>query len=93
MKIVELKKDMDARFEQVDARFEQVDTRFARVDAQFDELKAEIKAEGETTRRHFDIVAEQFREFTKVLADGIARNTDRLDDHERRITAIESSPS
>jgi transcription termination factor NusB len=86
MKIGELKKEMDARFEQVDARFQQVDARF-------DELKAEIKADGETTRRHFDVVAEQFREFTKVLADGIARNTERLDDHERRITTIESSPS
>jgi hypothetical protein len=52
-------------------------------------LRSEIKAEGEVTRRHFDVVAEQFREYTKLLADGIARNTERLDNHETRITAIE----
>jgi hypothetical protein len=53
-------------------------------------LDARIKAEGETTRRHFDVVAEQFKEHTKVLADGIGRNTERLDDHEQRISAIET---
>ena len=52
-------------------------------------LRSEIKAEGEITRRHFDVVAEQFREYTKLLADGTARNTERLDNHETRITAIE----
>ncbi len=55
-----------------------------------DTLRAEIRAEGETTRRHFDIVAEQFREWTTLVADGTVRNTDRLDDHERRISAIET---
>ncbi len=54
------------------------------------EIRAEIKSEGEITRRHFDLVAEQFKEYTGLLADGTARNTERLDDHERRITAIES---
>jgi hypothetical protein len=57
------------------------------------ELIAAMKAEGETTRRHFDVVAEQFRDFTKLLADGTARNTERLDDHEQRITIIENSGS
>jgi hypothetical protein len=47
------------------------------------EIRAEIKSEGEITRRHFDVVAEQFKEYTKLLADGIARNTERLDDHGR----------
>ena len=57
------------------------------------ELMAAMKVEGETTRRHFDVVAEQFRDFTKVLADGIARNTERLDDHDKRIAVIEGSGS
>ena len=52
-------------------------------------LRSEIKAEGEITRQHFDVVAEQFREYTKLLADGVARNTERLDNHETRISAIE----
>jgi len=57
------------------------------------EMLAAMKAEGETTRRHFDVAAEQFKDFTKVLADGIARNTQRLDDHEQRISVIENSGS
>jgi hypothetical protein len=52
-------------------------------------LGTEMRLVGETTRRQFDLVAEEFRDYTKALADGTARNTERLDDHERRITAIE----
>jgi septal ring factor EnvC (AmiA/AmiB activator) len=40
MKIVELKKAMDAGFEQVDAQFAQVDAQFAQVDARFDQVDA-----------------------------------------------------
>ena len=54
---------------------------------------AAAKAEGETTRRHFDVVAEQFKDYTKVLADGTARNTERLNDHETRITTLEGRSS
>jgi hypothetical protein len=52
-------------------------------------VRTEIKAEGEITRRHFDVVAEQFKEYTKLLTDGIVRNTEPLDEHDRRITALE----
>src|SRR6476646_649497 len=65
----------------------------AEMKTQAETLDARIKAEGETTRRHFDIVAEQFEEFTKGLGDGTSRNTERLDDHERRISAIETRRS
>lgn len=65
----------------------------AEMKTQAEGLDARITAEGETTRRHFDIVAEQFKEFTKVLADGIGRNTERLNDHETRISAIETRRS
>ena len=62
---------------------------FKRVDDEFVAVRREIKAEAETTRRHFDIVAEQFKESVKVLADGTARNTERLNDHDKRLTALE----
>jgi hypothetical protein len=52
-----------------------------------------VRAEGERTRRHFDVVAEQFKEYTKVLAEGTARNPERLDDHEKRIRALEGGSS
>jgi len=103
MKITELKREMDARFaqvdarfaqvdarfDQVDARFAQVDARFPQVDARFDRLEQRLVAEHETTRRYMDIVAEQFGEYVKMLADGIGLKTERLDRHEKRITALE----
>jgi hypothetical protein len=96
MKITELKREMDAqfaavreRFAEVDARFGQVDARFEQVDARFDWLEQRMVAEHETTRRYMDIVAEQFGEYVKMLADGIGLNTERLDRHEKRITALE----
>lgn len=64
--------------------FKKIDNEFLAVRAGFVAVRAEmtaglkkvddqIKAEGETTRRYFDIVAEQFKEHVKVLADGTAR--------------------
>ena len=46
----------------VDERFDRVDERFDRVDKRFEAVLAEIAAEGEKTRRHFDMVAEQMLE-------------------------------
>lgn len=57
--------------------------------AEFTNVRAEIKAEGETTRRHFDVMVEQVKDVVKVVADGTVRNSERLDDHENRIKAIE----
>ena len=99
----DIRSEMKAGFKKVDAQFKNVDDRFKKVDDEFvavrtemqafrAELKAEIRSEGETTRRHFDVVAEQFKEYVKVLADGTARNTERLDDHDRRLTALETPP-
>jgi BMFP domain-containing protein YqiC len=87
---------MTAGFKKVDDHFKNVDDQFVAVRTEMQafraELKAEIRSEGETTRRHFDVVAEQFKEYVKVLADGTARNTERLDDHDRRLTALETPP-
>ena len=59
MEIAELKKEMDARFEKVDGDF--------RV------LRAEVKAEGETTRRHFNLFTQKLAEVTKLMAARINR--------------------
>jgi hypothetical protein len=94
MKVSELRKEMQDEFENVRTEFANVR---AEMKVGFNDLRAELmaamKAEGETTRRHFDVVAEQSKDFLKVLAEGIARNTERLDEHEKRITTIESSSS
>jgi chromosome segregation ATPase len=56
--------------DELDARFE----RFAAdiKDGVKAEITAEIKAEGETTRRHFDVVADGLKADIKVIADGHA---------------------
>lgn len=83
MEVRELKDDMDRRFdavdrrfeavdrrfEAVDQRFEDVDRRFEAVDRRFDELVALIVTEGERTRRHFDVVAEQLISERNLAAD------------------------
>ena len=68
MRVSELKKEMDEQFSHVEEQFGEVATQFAQVDARlehiharFDELERRIAAEGDATRRHFDLVAEQFR--------------------------------
>ena len=94
-------KRVDGQFKKIDEQFKKVDEQFKKVDDEFvavrtemqairAELKAEIRSEGETTRRHFDVVAEQFKEYVRVLADGTARNTERLDEHDQRLTALET---
>jgi F0F1-type ATP synthase membrane subunit b/b' len=52
MKVSELAK-------RVDELRTEMDGKFAVVDKKFEELRREIKAEGETTRRHFEVVAEK----------------------------------
>ena len=82
----DLRDDMKAGFKKVDNEFVAVR---AEMTAGFKKVDDQIKAEGQTTRRYFDIVAEQFKEYVKVLADGTARNTERLDGHEKRLDGHE----
>jgi hypothetical protein len=72
----ELKTDMDGRFR--DLKLE-MDSRFERVDAR-------ITEEAATTRRHFDIVAETLRAELRLRLEG---TDSRIDDHERRVQALE----
>ena len=85
----DLQQDVDARFsdlkQDVGARFndlkQDMDSRFVQVDQRFLEMDARIANEGATTRRHFDIVAEQLRaDVALVLAAQVGMN-ERLDRH------------
>ena len=54
-----------------------------------DDLKAfatkdEVKAEGELTRRHFDVVAERLEDSIRLIADGHAELDKRVSRLERR---------
>ena len=78
----ELHREMTASFEWIDARFE-------RVDWELTTLRAEIRAEAETTRRHFDVMVERVEAHVRLVAEANAHHTTILDDHERRIQTIE----
>lgn len=78
MDLTELKVEMDDRFKQVDKRFEQVDKRFEQVDKQFIELRHQIAAEAEKTRRHFDVVADQMKAERNLALDSAKATDERL---------------
>lgn len=101
MEVRELKDDMDRqfeavgkqfeavgkRFEAVDKRFEAVDKRFEAVDRRFEEVIALIVSEGERTRRHFDVVAEQLISERNLAID----KTLAVDQRVGRLTASNAS--
>jgi len=70
---------VDVRFEAVDARFDAVDVQFEAVDARFDAIEARIQGEHETTRRHFDIRAEQMLTQLKLYSEHSAAMLQRID--------------
>ena len=51
-----------------------------------------IKAEGETTRRRFDVMVEKMRDSVKIVAEATAHHTVRLDNHEKRLKRLERPP-
>jgi phage protein U len=55
----------------------------------FNELRTEVKAEGETTRRHFDMMVERMADSVKVVAEATAHHATRLDNHEKRLKRLE----
>ena len=85
MKIVELKREIDAqfrevgaRFREVDRRFDQLDARFAAVDVRFDALETRLSAEHETTRRYMDVLIEQVKAEYRLGLDKMTAMEQRL---------------
>lgn len=61
------------QFEHVNDRFALVDRRFEQIDQRFDRMEALIRSEGDRTRRHFDVVAEQMKAERNLVLDlGVA---------------------
>jgi hypothetical protein len=48
-----------------------------------------IRAEGETTRRHFDVMVEKMSDSVRIVAEATAHHTVRLDNHEKRLKRLE----
>ncbi len=70
--------EVNARFGEVSTRFGEVSTRFGEAGARFQTIADQIREEGETTRRHFDIVAEQFRSEVRLALDKSVATADQL---------------
>jgi uncharacterized coiled-coil DUF342 family protein len=78
-----------AEFGTVHAELTSVRDEFAAVHAEFTAVREEIGRSADDTRRYFQMLAEQMRDSVAIVAEGTAHNTSRLDDHERRLKAIE----
>jgi hypothetical protein len=94
LSVRDLKTEMDGRFRDLKTDMEggfrelrlDIDRRFERVDRRFADLDRRSREEHIETRRHFDVVAESMKTEIRLMLEG----TDtRLDDHERRIQALE----
>jgi len=69
----------------------EVQAGFKKVDDEFAKLRAEIKAEGERTRRHFNIMVERVDDSVRIVAEATAHHAERLENHETRIKRLEKS--
>ena len=55
-----------------------------------DDLKQLITEQGEETRRHFDVVAENLTSEIQTVAEQVAANTEKLVEHEAKFESIGS---
>ena len=95
MTIDELRAEMKSEFErtrsEVQGEFTSVRQEFANVRTDMKKLREEMKAEGGTTRRHFDILAESVRDSVKIVAEVNAHHASRLNNHETRLKVLEKN--
>lgn len=75
MELSELKAEMDEQFKHVREQFTQVREQFTQVREQF---KQAIVAEGEKTRRHFDVALEQMKAERNLALDAAKATDERL---------------
>ena len=54
-------------------------------------LEQRIKEDGETTRRHFDIMVEKVQDAVKIVAEVNAHHAVVLHDHEHRLKRVEGT--
>ncbi len=85
---------IDRRFEGIDRRFENIDRRFENIDRRFEDIDRRfegIDRQFEEVRRHATVLFEQARDERRLMMEGFdARFTKVVEDHERRLEALES---
>ena len=84
--VEELHRTVVDGFGDVHRRFAQVDERFISLRA---DLEAHIHEEGETTRRHFEAVAERMEASVRIIAEGHGHLRTIVDNHEVRLQSLE----
>lgn len=87
----ELAEFVGEKFERVDKKFDQIDKRFDKIDLRLDKLdnKFDIALTGINKILQF---SEKQKDENIVGAAQIRRHTDTLNDHEKRIAALELQP-
>ena len=70
-------------------KFDQVDQRFEGIERRLDQVvtKDELEAKLAETRRHFEVVAERMQSQVRLVAEGVAEMSQRLDRRTAEITA------
>jgi septal ring factor EnvC (AmiA/AmiB activator) len=85
---------VDQQFKSVDQQFKSVDQQFKSVDQQFADMKAHLGVKIEAVDAKVDLVLEAVMSLAKhaeTNAKDHGRFTERLDNHDVRILALESS--
>ena len=80
---------IDERFSRIDAQFSRIDVQFSRIDERFETVEARIREEGETTRRHFNVMVEKIEAAVRIVAEGHDRLRTVVDNHEARLQSVE----
>lgn len=80
--------ELTDRFE---GRFEQLETQITGITSTTIKLQTMIAEEGETTRRHFNIMVEKVEAAVKIVAEANSHHAVVLDDHETRLKQIEKT--
>ena len=76
-------------FSRIDGRFARIEDRLAQNDARWAQNETRLREEGETTRRHFDAVAERVEAAVRIVAEGHGHLQTVLDNHEARPQTLE----
>ena len=82
----------EARWEQNEARWEQNEARWEQNEARWVENEARFRELEETTRGHFEALAEQMQASVRIIAEGHAHLITIRDNHDSRLRAIEKRP-
>lgn len=75
----------------IDTRFEKIDQRFEKIDQRFEKLEAKVDIVAENELRT-GVLLEEIQSQLQLVLECVQPQSERLADHEARITKLEQSP-